>query len=522
MDSMLIGSFPRPCSSYVSSGMGLTLALALDVLLIDFRFVIMDDWRTVKFKLGHSPSGFSKSSSENQREMCVIFTKGVLSHTNASLKLLQWPQFVIIPVSWMIGSYVPVQISRNGAGRSYTVSFQQHLTKHHVRGIQEGCTFYKRWNTKYVVNAASGQPLESEPGASSPKSTWTPVKNAIDAFYRVLKTFFQAGIKHNFSFPPRSRETFRLFSVILYWGLGVVAALLMNIYIVGLNQISDIEIDKMEVASPFVPCPVTSCTLYTWNLLGLCNGNCWVPVLFQVNKPYLPLASGEYSVGTGVGIVTSFAVMSFLVGWIVGSWPLFWALFVSFVLGTAYSIDLPLLRWKRFALVAAMCILAVRAVIVQIAFYMHVQTFVYGRPAIFSRPLIFATAFMSFFSVVIALFKDIPDIEGTRYSASGRLVYVWVRSGLVFWICILLLEMAYGAAVSVGATSSCLWSKLVTVLGHAVLASILWTRAKSIDLKSKAAITSFYMFIWQLSTSACLLQLFYAEYFLIPLVRYCG
>ena len=41
MDSMLIGSFPRPCSSYVSSGMGLTLALALDVLMIDFRFVIM-------------------------------------------------------------------------------------------------------------------------------------------------------------------------------------------------------------------------------------------------------------------------------------------------------------------------------------------------------------------------------------------------------------------------------------------------------------------------------------------------
>lgn len=33
------------------------------------------------------------------------------------------------------------------------------------------------------------------------------------------------------------------------------------------------------------------------------------------------------------------------------------------------------------------------------------QTFVFRRPVIFSRPLIFATAFMSFFSVVIALFK---------------------------------------------------------------------------------------------------------------------
>jgi hypothetical protein len=27
------------------------------------------------------------------------------------------------------------------------------------------------------------------------------------------------------------------------------------------------------------------------------------------------------------------------VGWLVGSWPLFWALFISFILGTAYSIN---------------------------------------------------------------------------------------------------------------------------------------------------------------------------------------
>ncbi|CAN1142084.1 Homogentisate phytyltransferase 1, chloroplastic [Linum perenne] len=157
----------------------------------------------------------------------------------------------------------------------------------------------------------------------------------------------------------------------------VAAALMMNIYIVGLDQLTDIEIDK-------------------------------------VNKPYLPLASGEYSVGMGVFIVASFSVMSFWLGWIVKSWPLFWALFISFVLGTAYSINLPFLRWKRFAFVAALCILAVRAVIVQICFYLHMQMHVFGRGALFSRSLIFATAFMSFFSVVIALFKDIPDMEGDK------------------------------------------------------------------------------------------------------------
>lgn len=32
-------------------------------------------------------------------------------------------------------------------------------------------------------------------------------------------------------------------------------------------------------------------------------------VISQVNKPYLPLASGEYSVKTGVIIVSSFAIL---------------------------------------------------------------------------------------------------------------------------------------------------------------------------------------------------------------------
>jgi hypothetical protein len=32
-------------------------------------------------------------------------------------------------------------------------------------------------------------------------------------------------------------------------------------------------------------------------------------------------------------------LQSFVLGWVVGSQPLFWALFISFILGTAYSIN---------------------------------------------------------------------------------------------------------------------------------------------------------------------------------------
>ncbi|KAG0609189.1 hypothetical protein M758_8G165000 [Ceratodon purpureus] len=252
----------------------------------------------------------------------------------------------------------------------------------------------------------------------------------------------------------------------------VIPALCMNVYIVGLNQLYDIEIDK-------------------------------------VNKPNLPLASGEFSVATGIALVTTFAVASVAMGVYVGSPPLLWALLVSLVLGTAYSADMPFLRWKRSALAAASCILAVRAVVVQLGFYLHMQVSVLGRPAVLSKPLLFATGFMCFFSIVIALAKDIPDVEGDKVYGI-RSFSVRLGQKRVFWMCVALLETAYIAAIVTSLTAPTLASKVITCLGHAMLGGVLWERSQSVDLKSRPAITSWYMFIW---------KLFYAEYFLIPFMR---
>ncbi|KAM7469200.1 hypothetical protein LguiA_007383 [Lonicera macranthoides] len=380
------------------------------------------------------------------------------------------------------GSHVALRVSRCRAWRVLEKCcdkrFQRQLVMHqNVGSFDKRYTLYPMRKTVHKANSTSEYPLESDPGtgAFTPKNPRKPVQDALDAFYRFSRPHTVIGTALSIiSVSLLAVENLSDFSPLFITGVleAIVAALMMNIYIVGLNQLSDIDIDK-------------------------------------VNKPYLPLASGEYSVTTGVMIVSSFAIMSFWLGWVVGSWPLFWALFISFVLGTAYSINIPLLRWKRFALVAAMCILAVRAVIVQIAFYLHMQTFVYGRPIAFSKPVIFATGFMSFFSVVIALFKDIPDIVGDKIYGI-RSFTVRLGQERVFWICISLLEMAYIVAILVGASSSCLWSKCVTVVGHVALATLLWDRTKSIDFQSKTSLTTFYMFIW---------KLFYAEYLLIPFIR---
>ncbi|KAJ4707811.1 Homogentisate phytyltransferase [Melia azedarach] len=253
----------------------------------------------------------------------------------------------------------------------------------------------------------------------------------------------------------------------------LVPSVLMNIYVVGLNQLYDVEIDK-------------------------------------VNKPDLPLASGDFSIRTGTAIVSTSLLMSLLMGIISRSPPLFMALFISFLLGTVYSVELPFLRWKKHPFLAASCILIVRAVVVQLAFFTHIQKYVLGRsPVVITRSLMFATGFMCFFSAVIALFKDIPDVDGDR-DFGIQSFSVSLGQQRVFWICVQMLLIAYGAAVTVGASSSFMLSRIVTMLGHITLASFLWLRAQSVDLSSKASITSFYMFIW---------KLFYAEYLLIPFVR---
>jgi len=252
----------------------------------------------------------------------------------------------------------------------------------------------------------------------------------------------------------------------------LIPAVLMNIYIVGFNQLFDVEIDK-------------------------------------INKPYLPIASGEYSIEAGGAIAVASAFMSLTMAWMIGSKALLGALWMGFALGTAYSVDLPFLRWKRSALAAATSILSVRTIAVQLAFYHHMQNFVYKRPAVLTKPLIFGLAFTFCFSLVIALFKDIPDVEGDKFFGIQSFS---VRLGQkrVFWLCIYLLQAVYCAAMILGAASPYKWSKFVMISAHGLLSAILWRRSHSIDLGSKAAIVSFYMFVW---------KLFYAEYLLLPFIR---
>jgi homogentisate phytyltransferase/homogentisate geranylgeranyltransferase len=214
--------------------------------------------------------------------------------------------------------------------------------------------------------------------------------------------------------------------------------------------------------------------------------------------------------------VAAATAASLAIGLASGSAPLVWTLAASLILGVLYSADLPLMRWKRSPLLAAGCILAVRAVIVQVGFFAHMHAAAGAAELVVGRPLLFITGFMLLFSVVIALFKDIPDVRGDR-QAGLRTLSVRFGEARVFWACVGLLLSLYAAGVVFGLTApppppgAPAWqgwvSKGVVAAGHAALGGALLARARRVDTSKHGDITGFYMFVW---------ALLYSEYLLVP------
>ena len=89
----------------------------------------------------------------------------------------------------------------------------------------------------------------------------------------------------------------------------------------------------------------------------------------RVNKPYLPIPAGKLSLNMGIAIVVG-SLLAAVAMSLNAAWPLKCALYGSALLGTVYS--LPPFRLKRFPLLAAMCILAVRGSVINLCFFFQV------------------------------------------------------------------------------------------------------------------------------------------------------
>jgi homogentisate phytyltransferase/homogentisate geranylgeranyltransferase len=102
---------------------------------------------------------------------------------------------------------------------------------------------YPKHKSRFRVNATAGQP-EAFDSNSKQKS----FRDSLDAFYRFSRPHTVIGtVLSILSVSFLAVEKVSDISPLLFTGIleAVVAALMMNIYIVGLNQLSDVEIDKV-------------------------------------------------------------------------------------------------------------------------------------------------------------------------------------------------------------------------------------------------------------------------------------
>ena len=245
-----------------------------------------------------------------------------------------------------------------------------------------------------------------------------------------------------------------------------IACLLGNIYIVGLNQLYDVEIDR-------------------------------------VNKPDLPLASGKLSITQGKWIVGVTGILAIAISIFLGTW-LFGTVVLSLAIGTAYS--LPPIRFKQYPLLAAICILTVRGCIVNLGIFLHFNQIFTGVDIV--PPSIWVlTLFILVFTVAIAIFKDVPDLEGDRQYQIQTFTMV-IGKPNIFNITRWAITIAYLGTIVAGILLGSAFNTWLLTISHAGLLGLLWWGSRDVDLEQKESITTFYQFIW---------KLFFFEYLLFPI-----
>jgi homogentisate phytyltransferase/homogentisate geranylgeranyltransferase len=264
------------------------------------------------------------------------------------------------------------------------------------------------------------------------------------------------------AFPP-------ILPLIMAW----IACLCGNIYIVGLNQLEDVAIDK-------------------------------------INKPHLPIAAGEFSPEQGQKIVKITGILALLLAGLGGPWLLA-TVSISLLLGTAYS--LPPIRLKRFPFWAAFCIYTVRGVIVNLGLFLHSlwvvtdsQDFRHFYQLSIPPEIWALTLFILAYTFAIAIVKDIPDIKGDQeYHITTFTIHFGAKAvfNLARWV----LTGCYLGMVMLG----CLFlpgvNPIFVEIAHITALVILWWRSFQVDLENQAAIAAYYQFIW---------KFFFLEYLLFP------
>ncbi len=245
--------------------------------------------------------------------------------------------------------------------------------------------------------------------------------------------------------------------------LTLISGLACNIFIVGLNQIIDVDLDK-------------------------------------INKPNLPIAAGVLSLKKAYQIIYVCLGIS-LVAAAFASFILLVMIVVILFIGIAYSV--PPIQLKKHHLPAAICITLVRGLIVNMGMFLHFN-YVVNHTYFLASSVWPLTAFVVAFSIAIAWFKDLSDTVGDKqfnfktfpilYSKKKALT---IGSGLV------LLAYSYAMFWS--------WQHNISVLFwiHGMLMLLFVINLTYVQVENLLSIQKFYMRFWVFFFAEYLLFAFY-------------
>ena len=242
-------------------------------------------------------------------------------------------------------------------------------------------------------------------------------------------------------------------NVFTHWYILVVtlvSALACNLCITGLNQVIDVELDK-------------------------------------INKPELPIASGELDANSAKKIVLASGIIA-LVAAALLHWLLLLLIAVILFLGIAYS--MPPIQFKKHHLPAALSITIVRGVLVNLGMALHFSGMLDHTYSI--EPVIYPlTLFISAFSLAIAWYKDLPDRAGDAHF--GYRTFPLLYSPKI--------ALYFGAALVTVAYAWCIFwsdqeSEPLLLLSLSVLCLAFLIHVRTVRLDDQTSVKRFYKLFW--------------------------
>ncbi len=253
---------------------------------------------------------------------------------------------------------------------------------------------------------------------------------------------------------------------ISYLTMALIIAITCNVFIVGINQVADVNIDK-------------------------------------INKPYLPIPSGVLSVQQAKNIVYSALFISLGLALFISPY-LFGIIAIATSIGWAYS--LPPFYLKQHHVTAALAIATVRGVLLNAGGFL-VFNYLINNSLQMPENVKILTLFIIVFSIVISWFKDLPDIEGDAkyniktfailYSPKVVLITGNLLVGFAYVFTIYMKWLEYSI------TEIPSFETRVLLVGHLVLLGLFIINAFSIRLDEHQSIKKFYKRFW---------WFFFAEY----------